>query len=150
MDETDIQILDIVQKNGRASSAEIAELVGVSVSTANERVRKLSASGYIKSWHAILESNKVGAKLCAFIFVDIEYEGEKEACDSIKGYKEVMEFHHVSGARSYLLKVRVENSNALHRFIVKKIKPLVPVVQTESIVVLNSIKESTEMEIHRS
>ena len=81
MDAMDKKIAEILQVNGRASSAEIAEAIGVSVSTANERVRRLAKDGVVTEWRAVLDPDKVGAPLCAFVLLDLAYEGEEEACD---------------------------------------------------------------------
>ncbi len=148
MDNIDKKITKIIQKDGRASSAEIAKAVGVSVSTANERVRKLSSSGTVKEWRAVLEPNKVGIKLCALILVDMTYEGEDEATSILASYPEIQEIHHISGARSYMLKVRVADTDALQTFLKEKVKPIKSIIRTESFIVLDTVKETTEVIIN--
>ncbi|MDJ0893908.1 MAG: Lrp/AsnC family transcriptional regulator [Alphaproteobacteria bacterium] len=145
MDEIDRHISDLVQRNGRASSAEIAGAVGVSVSTANERVRRLAASGVIRAWRGVLDPDRVGAGLCSFMLVDVSYEGEEAVKAALSACPEVQEMHHVSGAHSYLLKVRLTDTHALQAFLQDKVKPLNGVERTETILVLETIKETTEV-----
>jgi Lrp/AsnC family leucine-responsive transcriptional regulator len=145
MDDIDRKIAEILQVKGRASNAEIANAVGVSVSTASERVRKLSASGAVTAWRAVLNPRRFGADLLAFVFLDMQYQGEEEACQQLSRRPEVQELHHVSGARSYLMKVRVADTDALQLFLQKVVKPLTTVVRTETIVVLDKVKETSEM-----
>jgi Lrp/AsnC family leucine-responsive transcriptional regulator len=142
MDMIDRNICDIVQKNGRASSAEIAQAVGVSVSTANDRVRRLASAGIIQGWSGRLHPEKVGANLCAFVLIDIAYQGETEACDQITKQPEVMELHHISGAHSYLAKVRVKDTRALQWFLANILKPISAIQKTETIISLEAIKET--------
>lgn len=147
MDQIDRQIAFIVQADGRASSAEIAGAVGVSVSTANERVRRLAATGVIKNWRAVLDPVKAGLGICAFIFVDVGYEREDETKIALTAHPEIQEIHHISGARSYLLKIRVADTNALQLFLQQHIKSLQAVARTETIIVLETVKETTELQI---
>ncbi len=145
MDEIDRHISDLVQRNGRASSAEIAEAVGVSVSTANERVRRLAASGVIRAWRGVLDPDRVGAGLCGFMLVDVSFDGEDEVKAALSACPEVLEMHHISGAHSYLLKVRVADTHALQTFLQDKVKPLKGVQRTETILALETVKETTEV-----
>ncbi|MGO4263962.1 Lrp/AsnC family transcriptional regulator, partial [Lysobacter sp. TAB13] len=55
MDRIDRMICEIVQRDGRASSATIAEAVGLPVSTANDRLRRLDANKVISAWRGILD-----------------------------------------------------------------------------------------------
>ncbi len=150
MDTIDKKILNIVQDDSRKSSAEIATAVGVSVSTANERVRKLTASGHIKAWQAVLSSEKVGSNLCAFLLLDMDYAGEAHACAALVKLDEVQELHHISGAHSYMMKIRVANTKALQRLISTKIKPLAGITGTQSMLVLSTEKETPKMLVGES
>ena len=145
MDNIDKKISNLIQKNGRLSSAEIAAAVGVSVSTANERVRRLTSTGIVQDWRAVLNPKNVGASLCALIMIDVNYEGEADTTKSLSSFKEIQEIHHISGAHSYLLKIRVTDTDALQKFLSEKIKPLKGVTSTESFIVLDTVKETTEV-----
>lgn len=145
MDDIDKKISNLIQKNGRLSSADIAAAVSVSVSTANERVRRLTSNGIVKDWRAVLNPKKVGASLCALIMIDVNYDGEAETTKALSSFKEVQEIHHISGAHSYLLKIRVADTDALQKFLSEKVKPLKGVTGTESFIVLDTVKETTEV-----
>ena len=145
MDHIDKKISNLIQKNGRLSSAEIAAAVGVSVSTANERVRRLTSTGIVQDWRAVLNPKNVGASLCALIMIDVNYEGEAETTKSLSSFKEIQEIHHISGAHSYLIKIRLTDTDALQKFLSEKIKPLKGVNSTESFIVFDTVKETTEV-----
>ncbi len=147
MDQIDKKIADLLQVNGRRSSAEIAEEVGLSVSSANERVRRLSGQGIVKAWRAVLDAERVGAKLCGFVLIDMSYEGEEEAKQAIAACPEVQELHHISGAHSYLMKFRVADTGKLQRFLQDKVKPLKAVQRTETLIVLETAKETSAVVI---
>ena len=150
MDDIDRRICGIIQSDGRISSTDVAEAVGVSVSTANERVRRLVESGVVREWRGVLDPARVGAGLCAFILIDMAYEGEAEAAAALEDRPEVLELHHISGAHSYLAKIRVANTGAMQSFLQDTVKPLKAVVSTESLISLSTLKETTAVLISNS
>lgn len=108
-------------------------------------MRRLTSSGIVENWRAVLNPKQVGASLCALIMIDVNYEGEAETTDKLASFKEIQEIHHISGAHSYLLKVRVTDTDALQKFLSEKVKPLKGVTGTESFIVLDTVKETTEV-----
>ncbi len=149
MDEIDRKIAEIMQADSRASAASLAEAVGVSVSTASERVRRMAANGTIKAWRAVLEPKAAGAGLCAFILIDMAFDGEAVAKFALQARSEVQELHHISGSHSYMVKIRVQDTEAMQRFLHEVLKPLKAVLRSESMIVLETAKETTEIQIIR-
>ena len=149
MDDIDRKIAKILQEDCRTSSASIAEAIGASVSTASERVRRLAANGTVSAWRAVLDPQTVGAGLCGFVLIDMAYEGEDLAKYALQARPEVQELHHISGSHSYLAKIRVADTAAMQRFLQNVVKPLKAVTRTESMIVLESAKETTEVLITR-
>ncbi|MEO3417189.1 Lrp/AsnC family transcriptional regulator [Roseovarius sp. CAU 1744] len=147
MDEFDRKICEIVQRDGRASSAAIAKAVGVPTSTANDRLRRLSSTGAIQGWHARLDAERVGAGLACFVLIDMGYEGEESAVTTICARPEVMEVHHISGAHSYLAKIRVRDMAVLETLLAEVIKPLPAVQSTETIFAIRTLKETAEVPV---
>ncbi len=147
MDAIDRKIATLLQADGRASNAEIAEHVGVSVSTAHERVRKMATSGEIKAWRAVLDPAAVGAGLCVFVLVDMQYEGEEDACAALVACPEVQELHHISGPHSYLMKLRLRDTPALQAFLQEVVKPLPAVMRTETLLSLSTLKETSAVKL---
>ena len=145
MDGIDRKICGILQSDGRATSSEIATAIGVSVSTANDRVRRLVSNGAIRSFRAILDNQAVGADFCCFLFIDMVYDGEQDAVDALSGRPEVLELHHVSGPHSYLAKVRVTDAAAIQEFVQNVVKPLKAVTRTETVFSMMVAKETTEV-----
>ncbi|WP_161470942.1 Lrp/AsnC family transcriptional regulator [Tropicimonas marinistellae] len=147
MDDTDRKICEILQAQGRASSAELAAAVGLSVSSANERVRRLVAQGVISQWQAVLDREAAGAALCAFVLIDMDFDGEAEAAAELTARPEVLELHHISGAHSYLMKLRLPDTAALQRFLQDVVKPLRAVRRTETMISLDTQKETAAVRI---
>jgi len=147
MDNIDRKICGILQSNGRTSSAELAEAVGLSLSAANERVRRLVQAGIIKNWEARLDPRPFGLGLCAFVLLDLQFEGEADAIKTLTSRAEVQELHHISGPHSYLMKLRVADTRALQSFLTEVVKPLPAIQRTESIITLDTAKETAALPI---
>lgn len=143
MDKIDRIICEIIQRDGRASNATIAEAAKVPTSTANDRLRRLASTGTIKSWHAVLDAERAGAGLACFVLIDMRYDGEEEAVAALCARDEVQELHHISGAHSYLAKLRVRDMPAVQRFLDEVVKPLAAIHHTETVFGLKTYKETS-------
>ena len=114
MDDIDRKIIDIVQGNGRVTNAALAEATGLSVSAANDRLRRLGERWVIAGWTARIDPEAVGLGLLAFVFVLVDRtEHNAPFLAAASALPEVLELHHVTGEWSYLLKVRAASPRAL-------------------------------------
>ena len=144
IDETDIQILEILQQNARTANAEIARQVGMAPSAILERIRKLEERGVIQGYAARINPEAYGLGLTAYVFVRAdERAGAPMTADRMAEIPEVQEVHHVAGEDCYLLKVRVRDAKALGRLLQDQIKAVEPVRSTRTTVVLDTLRESS-------
>lgn len=144
IDQTDRKIIEILQRDASLSHAAIGEKVGLSPSSVNERIRKLRNHHVIKKIVAIVDPERIGAEIFAFIMIRVTGpENELHFGDSMRALDEVLECHHVTGDYSYLLKVRTKNTKMLELLITHKIKALPGVTRSFTQIVLSSPKEET-------
>ena len=106
LDETDLRLLGLLQRDGLQSMAELSKAIGVAPSTLNDRVKRLGRLGAITGTHAAIDPVALGLNLLAFVFVGWS-DGNVEAdfLKRIAAADQVLECHHVTGAWNYLLKV---------------------------------------------
>jgi len=143
MDATDRKILDHVQRRGRDTYAEIGETAGLSVSAVNERLRKLEARGIIRAWRAEVDPAALGRPVLAFVMVAIAGTKEDAAFrKAIRRLPEVLECHAVTGAWSYLLKLRLAALDEVEAFIAGQLRPMAGVARAESWLATSSVKET--------
>lgn len=143
MDATDRKILDHVQRRGRDTYAEIGETAGLSVSAVNERLRKLEARGVIRAWRADVDPAALGRPVLAF--VQVEVAGAKEDAafrKAIKRLPEVLECHAVTGACSYLLKLRAGSLAEVEAFVAETLRPMAGMTRVESRLATSTVKET--------
>ncbi|HMS42698.1 MAG TPA: Lrp/AsnC family transcriptional regulator [Pyrinomonadaceae bacterium] len=146
INEIDIQILNILQKDARIANAEIARQVGLAPSAVLERIRKLEERGIIKGFETKLDAAAVDYGLTAFVAVRTH-----ACCDETDKFlaeiPEVLEVHDVAGEDSYFLKVRVKNTEHLSRLLRERLKNVPNVADTKTTIVLQTIKETTALPI---
>lgn len=142
IDRTDAQILSLLQENGRVSQHELAKSVGLSAPAVAERVRKLEERGVIRRYTAVLDPKRLGHDITAFIFVGINgsraYPQFRARAEEVP---EVLECHSITGQGSHLLKIRVENTEALERLLAE-IQSWPGVQWTTTSIVLSTLKET--------
>ena len=146
INETDRQILKILQENSRTTNAEIARQVRMAPSAILERVRKLEERGVIKGYGAQLAGEAIGRGLLAFIFVRLEdMAGEVKAAKAMARLPEALEVHHVAGEDCFLVKVRSASTEALGRLLREQIGTIKGVRSTRTTIVLRTEKETTAL-----
>lgn len=145
MKDLDRKICQLLQDNARLSLSEIADIVGTSVPTVSDHVRKLEASGIITGYHAVLDAKACGYDVTAFIFVDMEnsmaYDAFRKQC---RARPEILEVHAITGTASHVLKVRVPTTDALE-LLLSAIQRWKGVTRTHTNVVLSTHKEHLQI-----
>jgi Lrp/AsnC family leucine-responsive transcriptional regulator len=137
LNDTDRAIIRILQAEGRATFAQIAQEVGLSPAAVHERVKKLEARGVITGYRASIDPALVGAGVTAFVFVS-EVSGPRgDLAQAIGRMPWVEECHHIAGEESGLLKVRAESTRVLDDLI-WQVRSLESVERTKTVIVLKS------------
>jgi Lrp/AsnC family leucine-responsive transcriptional regulator len=147
-DGIDLHILALLQENCKLPLAKIGEQVGLSAPSVIERIKKLEDHAVIIGYRALLDARRLGLDVTAFIGVSISHpkligEFEKE----IVQLEGVLECHHVTGQHTLLLKVKTANTSSLEELI-SKIRSIEGVDRTETMVVLSTHTERTQIPIH--
>ena len=146
MDKVDIQILEILQEDARASASDISKKVQLSIPSVGDRIRKLNDK-IITKYAAILNHKDANLDLTAFIFIVSEHSDHYEDfIQKTKESKAVLECHSVTGRGSHMLKIRVENSQAFEDLLYE-IQNWPGVCRTRSNVVLSTYKETAEINL---
>lgn len=107
LDRIDINILSQLQKNGRVTNVELAELVHLSPSPCLMRVEKLQKAGYITGYSTLIDLTRLGETLMVFTEVTLKNHRQIDFArflDAIKKIDNCIECHLISGGYDYLLK----------------------------------------------
>lgn len=144
------RILRALQKDAAASMADLAEAVGLGVSTVWRRVQELQKCGVIRARVALLEPKKLDLGLCVFAQVALT----DHAPDSIEAFAsmiesepQILEAHSLSGADDYLLKIRCKDVEAYEEFLSKRLLRQPMVRSVTSTFSLRTMKDTIELPI---
>ena len=144
MDATDDRILRILEREGRITNAELADRIGLSASACLRRVQDLERSGVIRGYRAVIDRERLGITLTAFVMVGLSEHGKASARafeTAVSSAPEVRECHNVTGSVEYLLRVEVESLVAFKRFHTDILGTLPQVHSITSYICLGSAKD---------
>jgi Lrp/AsnC family leucine-responsive transcriptional regulator len=159
LDAIDRRILAILQENGRLSNQEIAERINLSPSPCLRRIRRLEESGVIRGYVALLNAQRLGLDLLAYVSVRLEKgggrafspPGEATHADlfgaAVQTWPEVVACHAMTGEMDYLLRVQVEDMAHFSRFVQDQLLRHPSVIDVKSSFSLEKIKETTALPI---
>jgi Lrp/AsnC family leucine-responsive transcriptional regulator len=106
LDDTDIRIIDELVRNGRVSFAKLGEVVGLSPHAAADRVRRLTRAGVIAGFTAVVDLERVGRAIDAFIDVRLRPEVPPEDFEAAIGrISRVRDLAFVTGRFDYHVRV---------------------------------------------
>ena len=148
MDSLDRKALHLLMRHGRATWAELGQLLGLSAPSAADRVRKLEETNVITGYAALLDPTAAGYPLTAFIFVTLANSRNRAVfLRAIAKMEQVSECHHVAGDDDYLLKVRCRTTADLDHLLAKELKDKLGIARTRTTIVLATAKESVQIPI---
>jgi len=144
VDRQDRAILALLQEDASLSVGQVAERVGVSKSACWRRIQKLEQEGVIRARVTLLDQQKVGLPLTAYIVVRTNKHNEqwaqrfKEVIDSIP---QVLEVYRMSGDLDYLIKAAITDMPGYDRLYKELIKA--DLFDVSSSFVMETMKQTT-------
>ena len=147
LDEIDLKILNKLQDEGRTKRNELAELVGLSLPSLSERLKKLEEKKIIEGYYTKVNRKVFNYDIMAFILVVMDSsKNYKRLADHVNKTPEILECYSVLGEGSHMLKAVVKDSEALEKLL-SKIQGWAGVQRTITSFVLSTIKETTKLKI---
>lgn len=149
LDEVDRKLLDLLQEDARLSNAELAEAVGLTVSSVHERVKKLERRGVITGYVARVDAERLGKGILSFMRLSFSTMPH-ESIDDVRGRlaalcakePDILECHGVAGEECFVLKLRASDPRALEDLIAK-VRGCAQSTRSVTNIVLSTYKEGT-------
>lgn len=144
LDRTDLALLAVLQTEGRISNAELAERVNLSASACLRRVQRLEEGGVIAGYAALVDPQRVGLGLQAFVRVQLarhDAEAIAEFSRRVNDWDEVVACHALTGDMDYLLHVIVQDLDHFSRFLLDRLLNGSGVADVNSSFVLRAVKQ---------
>jgi Lrp/AsnC family leucine-responsive transcriptional regulator len=148
MDNTDLQILRILQKKARIPNVEVARNIGMAPSAVLERIKKLEARGVIQGYEVRLNPEMFNCSMIAFIQIKIaEQDRLLETSELLSKIEQIQEVHYLAGDDCLMVKLRVSNNLELETILRTKIASLDNVSNTKTFIALSTFKESAKIKL---
>lgn len=146
LDETDVEILRLLQADGRMTNVDLAKRIELSPPSALQRVRSLEKAGFIRGYTTLLDPDRLGLKVMVLAMISLSLHQDQPIerfRQSIVEIEEVIECLHVSGEFDFLLKILVPDIRSYEQLVREKLSTISGIQQIKSSFVLGSPKSST-------
>jgi Lrp/AsnC family leucine-responsive transcriptional regulator len=166
LDKTDRKILAILQSDGRLSNQDVAERVNLSPSPCLRRIRRLEETGVIRKYVALLDSEKIGLGLLAYVNVRLEKHSDAldgphtlgtadagsesprvDFATAVAGWPEVVACYAMTGEMDFLLRIQVQDMAHFSRFMMSSLLQHAAVLDAKSSFALQKVKETTALSL---
>ena len=149
LDNYDIQMLRVLQQEGRISNQDLAERIGLSASPCMRRLRTIEESGLITGYGALLDAKKLGLSLMALVHISMDQHTPErfsnfETC--VAQMPEVLECLLITGQDAdYQLKVVVKDMDGYQELLLNRLTRIDGVTGVHSSFVLRRVLDRTAL-----
>jgi Lrp/AsnC family leucine-responsive transcriptional regulator len=148
LDRFDAKILDALQRDGRLSVVDLAELIGLSPTPCARRIKALESEGAIEGYAAVLNPARVGLAVLAIVQVKLTEHTDETVARferEIERMDEVTKCLAMTGSYDFILEVYGKDLEALSNVVLKKLIRVPNVRDLQSSVVLQTIKRTARI-----
>ncbi|MBQ8297227.1 MAG: Lrp/AsnC family transcriptional regulator [Ruminococcus sp.] len=117
MDKIDAKLISLLQKDARMPLKVLASQVFLSAPAVSSRIEKLEKQGIILGYNAVIDKQKLGYHITAFVSLEISANQKQEFYPFIEKFPNVLECSCVTGNYSMLIKVAFPSTQELDAFI---------------------------------
>lgn len=141
LDDVDVKLIELLQKDGRMSYKDLARLAGVSLPTVRERLRKLQELGVIKKFTAVVNPERIHGKIRAIFTIEAEAQGLEEAATKVAEIRGVREALITTGTFNLIAKVEADDISDIEEFITARLSKIQGIRSVKSSLVIKALKE---------
>ena len=148
LDAIDRRILAQLQSDGRITNQDLSDKVGLSPSPCLRRVRLLEAGQIITGYVALVDPDKVGLTVTAFVRVRLSHQDDRHLAifeEAVSGFAEVMECYLMTGEADYQLRVVVASLAEFEDFLRHKLTRIAGISTVTSSFALRPVVYKTSL-----
>jgi DNA-binding Lrp family transcriptional regulator len=144
LDETDRRIVDELRASGRMSMRALAAVLHISRANAYTRVARLERNGVITGYTAIVDPQRYGHTLSAYVYLKVQQQAWKRLQNRLADIPEVDHAALVSGEHDIVLLVRARDAAALRDLVLTRLQDMPEVVSTQTELIFDEIRPTTQ------
>ena len=144
LDNIDLKILSVLQKNGEISNVHLSKIVNISPPSCLRRVRSLEEKKLILGYNAIVNTELLGFKVTVFAYVGLESQAENDLQtfeNYISNFPEVRECYMLIGEVDFLLKIVAKDWDDFQLFLTKHLTQAPKVSNVKTSLNIRSVKK---------
>jgi DNA-binding Lrp family transcriptional regulator len=144
LDPIDRMILAELQADGRMTNVELARRVGISAPPCLRRVRTLEENGYIRGYHADVDSRELGFEVQVFAMVGLvsQAEADLSAFEArCRDWPLVRECHMLNGEVDFVLKCVAPDLSTFQNFLTEQLTAADNVASVKTSLVIRCAKD---------
>ena len=148
LDETDKQILEMMQEDAKINIKEIAAKLNMTKTPIYERIKRLEKAGAIDKYVTLLNRRQLTSSIIVFLEGSLKvekFEQADEFFEAVAATPEIIECYLLGGENDFMLKVIAPELDRYHEFYSTKIASLPRVGQIKSSFVIKEIKHTTRL-----
>ena len=144
LDPIDRKILGELQADGRMTNVELAKRVGISAPPCLRRVRTLEEAGYIRGYHAKVDTRELGFEVQVFAMVGLQSQAEADLSRfeaRCKAWPLVRECHMLNGEVDFILKCVAPDLSTFQTFLTEELLRAENVASVKTSLVIRCAKD---------
>jgi Lrp/AsnC family transcriptional regulator len=148
IDKTDRKLLALLQQDCTLSLNELAEAVNLTSTPCWKRIKKLEEEGVILGKVALLDGDKLGLSLTAFVRIKTQQHSSQwyqNFVEQIESFPEVLSFYRMAGEYDYLMQVQVADMKSYDNFYKKFVSAVPGLLDVTSNFAMERIKSTTHL-----
>ncbi|NVN43326.1 Lrp/AsnC family transcriptional regulator [Asaia siamensis] len=152
LDAIDRHLLVLLQQDASRSTAELADLVGLSQAPCWRRIQRLKDVGILQKQVYLVDRRKIGlnAQLYALVKLTAHARGNLAAFEeAIRDFPEVQDCYVLLGSTDFILRIVTRDIESYEQFFLKRLASVPGIQEVNSMVALSEIKHTLELPIER-
>jgi len=145
MDKVDLKILQLLQENSKITNLDLSKKIGLSPAPTLERVKKLELNGVIQSYHAKVDSSKLGLNVSTFVLVSLAWQKEnalENFIAKVNDISDITEAYIITGDGDFLLRIICKDIADYEQVLFKKLSKIQEVERIKTLMTLSKVKKT--------
>jgi len=147
LDDTDREILRILQSDARTPFSEIARRIDMSSATVHDRVGRMEDAGVIEGYHAKVEPRAVGYGVSALVGLRVKQGCEEDALEQLREIEGVTEIHLTTGEWDVMLKLVAADTDSLRDVMFDRVADMDGFSRSQTMIILGTDYETDGLPI---
>jgi len=150
LDKKDRMLLNLLQQDCMLSLQTLADAVNLTTTPCWKRLKRLEDEGYIRGRVALLDGEKLGLGLTAFVLIKTQQHSSswfQQFVAVVQAMPEVMGFYRMAGEYDYLLRVQVADMKSYDGFYKRLVNGIPGLLDVTSSFAMEEIKYTTALPV---